>query len=478
MEVDPIVINDINMEDNSIESVSSAKSTGSSQNAGSSQLDAGSSQMDIEIIETKLNSSTGSAKLLSVTSQNGTKSSAKKVKKTKEERDRENKEREAKKAKEEEEKRIRREKREKELEQSRQKKEEKRRQIEANRIEREEKRKQKELENEEKKKVAEQLRIENEQKKADKLRELEMRRLERDEKKRQEEEQKAEKKKQDEEKERKKLKEANRFQSFFKKVSPQEKKNSKVGNFELQKDQSIASLVPEQVKESFCVGAFDSVISHQDAQQLYLHEIRNKTRLPIKRKCLIRNSLNNKKDNDVTCENDDYQTNKKTYKAKLLQFHENNRPAYFGTWRKKCEKINGRKIFGEYDKFDYTVDSDDEWEEEEKGESIKDSESEGKVSDEEDEIDDYELDEFFVPHGHLSDDENQEDAEFVEVEETPDGQKKRKLLTKEKLLIEERTKKLKRLVPKAIGCLFWQQDEFENKAKFSQFEKYKVCFVN
>lgn len=112
------------------------------------------------------------------------------------------------------------------------------------------------------------------------------------------------------------------------------------------------------------------------------------------------------------------------------------------------------------------------------GESIKDSDSEGKVSDEEDEIDDYELDEFFVPHGHLSDDENQEETEFVEVEETPDGQKKRKLLTKEKIIMEERTKKLKRLVPRAVGCLFWQQDEFENRAKFSQFEKYKVCFVN
>ena len=112
------------------------------------------------------------------------------------------------------------------------------------------------------------------------------------------------------------------------------------------------------------------------------------------------------------------------------------------------------------------------------GESIRDSDSEGKVSDEEEENDDYEIDEFFVPHGHLSDDENNEEIEPVEIEEMPDGQKKRKLLTKEKLIIEERTKKLKRLVPKQIGCLFWQQDEFENKAKFAQFEKYKVCFVN
>ncbi|MDV3182841.1 MAG: RLF2 family protein, partial [Candidatus Phytoplasma australasiaticum] len=116
------------------------------------------------------------------------------------------------------------------------------------------------------------------------------------------------------------------FQSFFKKVSPNEKKNSKIGNFELQKDQSIALLVPDQVKESFCIGAFDSIISHQDTKILYLDEIRNKTRKPIKNKCL--NKLKQKKDNDIIVEND--QLDKKVYKAKLLQFHENNRPAYFG----------------------------------------------------------------------------------------------------------------------------------------------------
>lgn len=123
-------------------------------------------------------------------------------------------------------------------------------------------------------------------------------------------------------------------------------------------------------------------------------------------------------------------------------------------------------------RFDYEVDSDDEWEEEEKGESIKDSDSEQSDNEE----NDYELDEFFVPHGHLSDDENHEE-DLVDIEIMPDGQKKRKLLMKEKILIEERTKKLKRLVPRLTGCMWMENDEFENKAKFRDFEKYKAVYI-
>lgn len=60
--------------------------------------------------------------------------------------------------------------------------------------------------------------------------------------------------------------------------------------------------------------------------------------------------------------------------------------------------------------FDYEVDSDDEWEEEEPGESLHGSDDEKESEDE------YEVDnEFFVPHGYLSDEENigQEDEDQV-----------------------------------------------------------------
>jgi chromatin assembly factor 1 subunit A len=40
-----------------------------------------------------------------------------------------------------------------------------------------------------------------------------------------------------------------------------------------------------------------------------------------------------------------YRTTKKTYRAKYLKFEENQRPAYYGTWRKKSGSITGRKPF-------------------------------------------------------------------------------------------------------------------------------------
>uniref|UniRef100_A0AAV1UGJ1 Chromatin assembly factor 1 subunit A dimerization domain-containing protein n=1 Tax=Peronospora matthiolae TaxID=2874970 RepID=A0AAV1UGJ1_9STRA len=68
---------------------------------------------------------------------------------------------------------------------------------------------------------------------------------------------------------------------------------------------------------------------------------------------------------------------------KLLQFYENNRPAYYGTFSKRSRLFRGgRRPFTQYSKFDYSVDSDDEWEEEEPGESLSDDENDGDESDE------------------------------------------------------------------------------------------------
>merc|ERR1712176_896364 len=95
-------------------------------------------------------------------------------------------------------------------------------------------------------------------------------------------------------------------------------------------------------------------------------------------------------------------------KAKLLQFHENQRPAYWGTWTKKSSFVSGRKPFGlDKERFDYDYESDDDWEEEEEGESLSDEEKD-KDEDKEENEDDYEVDnEFFVPHGYLSDEEEE-----------------------------------------------------------------------
>lgn len=91
-------------------------------------------------------------------------------------------------------------------------------------------------------------------------------------------------------------------------------------------------------------------------------------------------------------------------RMKLLQFSENHRPAYWGTWNKKTtiirprnpwaqDRVNHRigvphgggllcamfhhdahALFSLQNLLDYEVDSDDEWEEEEPGESLSHSE--------------------------------------------------------------------------------------------------------
>lgn len=90
-------------------------------------------------------------------------------------------------------------------------------------------------------------------------------------------------------------------------------------------------------------------------------------------------------------------------RAKLLQYHEDVRPPYFGTWQKKSKRVTGRRPFGKDDEvFDYDVDSEAEWDIGGPGESLKGDDSE----DDEDGLDDYEIDmKTFVPHGYVSDDE-------------------------------------------------------------------------
>lgn len=89
-------------------------------------------------------------------------------------------------------------------------------------------------------------------------------------------------------------------------------------------------------------------------------------------------------------------------RAKLLQFSEDVRPAYFGTWQQTSTRITGRRPYNKDETvFDYEVDSEAEWDIGGPGESLK-----GDDSEDEEELDDYEIDmKTFVPHGYVSDDE-------------------------------------------------------------------------
>ncbi|XP_011185172.2 chromatin assembly factor 1 subunit A [Zeugodacus cucurbitae] len=139
------------------------------------------------------------------------------------------------------------------------------------------------------------------------------------------------------------------------------------------------------------------------------------------------------------------------FRAKFYKFHENRRPPYYGTWRKRTNVIKPRRPFVQDKKFfDYEVDSDLEWEEEEPGESLDGSDDE---KEKESEDDDYEVDnEWFVPHGHLSDEELQNEDEVLDAN-TREAQKA-KLQVLQHEFDQEMKKKTEKIKPRLIGCIW------------------------
>lgn len=92
-------------------------------------------------------------------------------------------------------------------------------------------------------------------------------------------------------------------------------------------------------------------------------------------------------------------------RRKLLQFDKSHRPAYYGSFSKRSEVIRPRNPLKMDPNLDYENDSDEEWEEEDPGESLsdcdKDEEDEKGDADEDDEA----ADGFVVPDGYLSESE-------------------------------------------------------------------------
>ncbi|KAM9831316.1 chromatin assembly factor 1 subunit A [Neosynchiropus ocellatus] len=153
---------------------------------------------------------------------------------------------------------------------------------------------------------------------------------------------------------------------------------------------------------------------------------------------------------------------------KLLQFHENYRPAYWGTWTKKSSVISARcPLKQDRVLLDYEVDSDEEWEEEEPGESLSHSEGEDEEEGGEDDEDD---DGFFVPHGYLSDDEG-----ALEEEDGGDLEKQKlqqKLRAREWDELMSTKKKMKVLEPVVRGC-HWEGED----PGLEVFQSYAVVLV-
>ncbi|KAG0554872.1 hypothetical protein KC19_12G126800 [Ceratodon purpureus] len=91
---------------------------------------------------------------------------------------------------------------------------------------------------------------------------------------------------------------------------------------------------------------------------------------------------------------------------KLLQFDKSHRPAYYGTMSKVSKTIRPRHPLRKDASLDYEVDSDEEWEEEDPGESLSDCEDKEEDLEKVDvESDEEAGDGFVVPDGYLSENE-------------------------------------------------------------------------
>ncbi|XP_053949646.1 chromatin assembly factor 1 subunit A [Anastrepha ludens] len=234
--------------------------------------------------------------------------------------------------------------------------------------------------------------------------------------------------------------------------------------FEVKGDMKLAPLCRKQLSPECrqqldtCVGArTDSMPQSQD---LYLVELRNGKITPGKWR---RISVDTKaSEDDIQIIDDDLdraglaiveETHApiEHFRAKFYKFHENRRPPYYGTWRKRTSVIKSRRPFAQDTKcFDYEVDSDLEWEEEEPGESLDGSDDE---KEKESEDDDYEVDnEWFVPHGHLSEEELQNEDEILDAN-TREAQKA-KLQVLQQEFAQEMKKKTEKIKPRLIGCIW------------------------
>ncbi|GJE86884.1 CAF1A domain-containing protein [Phanerochaete sordida] len=84
--------------------------------------------------------------------------------------------------------------------------------------------------------------------------------------------------------------------------------------------------------------------------------------------------------------------------AKVLIFHEDQRPGYFGTWTRNSREVGPRQPFGkDVVSIDYSVDSEAEWEDEEEGDVLEDAGEEeeedgGAAEDVDSELDDWLVD--------------------------------------------------------------------------------------
>ncbi|XP_013113213.2 chromatin assembly factor 1 subunit A [Stomoxys calcitrans] len=379
-----------------------------------------------------------------------------------------------------------REEKERKLQEERRKKQQEKEEKElAKKREREEKEEQKRKEREEKE---EQRRQEKEEKERKRLAEVEAKNEEKrkrneakEEETRKKDEERKRKEQEKEEAELKKKKAAEAFTKFFVAKTPSHAQQN-IEEDEMSGDGTKAlAFRPFQIKGDMKLAPINRKFLTEDAKcrldvlleleaakstkveksQLYLSELRSGQILPGK----WRRPSTESKDDVILIEDELERVGeaivedtpayiREEMRVKFYKFHDNRRPPYYGTWRKKSTVVTPRRPFAQDKKtFDYEVDSDDDWEEEEPGESLEDGSDDDKEKESEDE--DYEVDnEWFVPHGHLSDEEMQNEDELGDGDANTREAQKAKLQLLQKEFAQEMKKKTEKIKPRLIGCLW------------------------
>ncbi|KAK7496888.1 hypothetical protein BaRGS_00011868 [Batillaria attramentaria] len=179
--------------------------------------------------------------------------------------------------------------------------------------------------------------------------------------------------------EKQKLKRKEAFESFF--IKPKAVTTTKVQKaadslfipFEVKKDMSLApghrrAALTDSEKE-----LLDKAMNKQERGTTYVECLKKRVIKPVRTGRKLRTKVEAEQDVELMVH--DSETVKKVMHAvKLLQFHTDYRPPYYGTWRKPVKRVSPRNPWKkDEDIFDYEVDSDEEWEEEEPGESLSDS---------------------------------------------------------------------------------------------------------
>lgn len=282
-----------------------------------------------------------------------------------------------------------------------------------------------------------------------------------------------EKRREEDDKARKMAKARSLFNSFFAKPQVTESfSETDVGNigastfmqFRVKECMAVAPIVRRRLEEKQLV-LLDQLLTGDDTvpvSRLYLHQLREKTVIPLSDSSTVPRSIKEAElmdDEDgeesvcevdtagtpLYCRTGENQVRCRGPRYKLLQFWENRRPSYWGTWRRRSATVFARRPFAKDQLLSYDEDSDDDWEAEDPdGESLGGSEKEIESED------DYEVDnDFFVPHGYLSDEEVKDDREMM----SPDTQKAL-LKAKGEEFEKQMKKKTKALKPRSIGCIW------------------------